>query len=424
MTELREFGRTRLFVALAAIVALCSPVVAAGFAGPLLPGPMATQVTATGSQSFATLEAARGRVTVIRLGRTEAASAPMALQLDDVIVTKEGRATVRFNLDGTVLRIGPDSKVQINETATERNVSVFFGRLWAHVVRFKEQTTRFTTGSTIAAIRGTEVNFAVATDGDETQIALLEGQIEATTDTGTLAVSSGQTATAKKGKAPTRSVRVKPQDTVQWALYYLPVLYTKPGELGAGQPWQAKAQESTEAYLRGDLAAALDSIGSIADTDIKEPRFFTYRASLLLASGNVEKAGQDIDKALSLAPKDSDALALQSIMAVARNQTDRALSTADRAVKADERSATAQIARSYALQASFDLAGARASLEKAVELEPGDALAWARLAEVRSSLGDLDGALEAAQKAVELEPGLSRTQTVLGFAHLTRVQTR
>jgi tetratricopeptide (TPR) repeat protein len=424
MTERHRIGRNQLLVALTGIVVLCSPVVVDGFAGPLLPGPMAAQVATAGSQPFATLEAARGRVTIIRLGRAELTSPPMPLQLDDIIVTKEGRATVRFNADGTVLRIGPDSRVQVNETATERNVSVFFGRLWAHVVRFKEQTTRFATGSTIAAIRGTEVTFAVAVDGDETQVAVLEGQVEATTDTRSLVIDAGQPAVGKKGKAPTRQVRVKPTDTVQWALYYLPVLYTKPGELGEGQAWQGKARESAEAYLGGDLAAAIDSVEGIADVDIKEPRFFTYRASLLLASGNVEKAGQDIEKALSLAPKNSEALALQSIIAVARNQVDRALSTADRAVAADPRSATAQIARSYALQAKFDLEGARKSLETAVELAPDDALAWARLAEIRSSLGDLNGALEAAQKAVELEPNLSRTQAVLGFAHLTRVQTR
>ena len=37
--------------------------------------------------------------------------------------------------------------------------------------------------------------------------------------------------------------------------------------------------------------------------------------------------------------------------------------------------------------------------------------------------GNLDKALEAAQKAVSLNPNLSRTQTVLGFAHLIRIDT-
>ena len=39
------------------------------------------------------------------------------------------------------------------------------------------------------------------------------------------------------------------------------------------------------------------------------------------------------------------------------------------------------------------------------------------------SFSQLDEALEAAQKAVAIDANLSRTQTVLGFAHLTRVDT-
>jgi tetratricopeptide (TPR) repeat protein len=424
MTEQHRIGWTQWLVALAGIVALCSPSVARGSAGPQTAATMAALVAATSNQQIATLEAARGRVTIIRLGRTELPSLSMPLQLDDVIVTRQGRATVRFHSDGMVLRIGPDSRVQINESAKERDIKVFFGRLWAHVVRFKEQTTRFATSSTIAAVRGTEVSFGVAVDGDETQLAVLEGQVEAKTDAGSLTLKNGESAVARKGKAPAFSVRVRPQDAVQWALYYLPVLYTKPGELGTGQEWQGKVRESTEAYLKGDLGTALDSLENLDVKDIRDPRFFTYRASLLLATGSVEKAGQDIEMALSLAPNNSEALALQAIVAVAKNQTDRALTIADRAARADPRSATAEVARSYARQAKFDLEGARESLENAVRLAPNDALAWARLAEIRSSLGYLDEALAAAQKAVELEPNLSRTQTVLGFAYLTRVQTR
>ncbi len=96
---------------------------------------------------------------------------------------------------------------------------------------------------------------------------------------------------------------------------------------------------------------------------------------------------------------------------------------AQQAVGAAPNSAAALIALSYAQQSRFDLEGARASLTKAVELEPRNALAWARLAELHSSFGMLDRALSAAQEAVTLEPNLSRTQTVLGFAYLTRVQT-
>jgi tetratricopeptide (TPR) repeat protein len=373
--------------------------------------------------AFATLEAVGGQVVVVRLGQPQPPTPGMALQLDDVVVTKRGRASVRFHSDGTVLRIGPDSRVQVNESAAQRDITVFFGRLWAHVVRWKERPTRFATSGTIAAVRGTEVSMAVETDGDRTQLAVLEGLVLAQNDAGSLELKGGQTATARKGTAPVRGIAVRPKDAVQWALYYLPVVYAKPGDMGEGAPWQTKARESAEAWGKGELERAIASLEGVDDAGIREAKFFTYRASLLLATGNVEEAGKDLDRALKLAENDANALALQSIIAVARNETDKALSLARRSASAAPKASTPQIALSYAQQARFDLEGARASLEKAVQLEPQDALAWARLAEIRSSLGRLDSALDAAGEAARLAPNLARTQTVLGYAYLTKVRT-
>jgi tetratricopeptide (TPR) repeat protein len=149
---------------------------------------------------------------------------------------------------------------------------------------------------------------------------------------------------------------------------------------------------------------------------------YAYRASELLAVGRFDEAEREIDRALSLQPQYSEALALQAIIAVVQNEKEKGLSAAKQAVQVDPNSATAQIALSYAQQANFDLEGARASLEKAVQLDPQNALAWARLAELHASFGDLDESLETAQKAVSLNPNLSRTQTVVGFAYLNQVR--
>ncbi len=396
--SVRRIGRTWRLFSLLAIAALGAPAVAFG-APP--------QSTAAGADQVATLEAAAGRVSVIRLGQSQPVSASMALQLNDVLVTREGRATVRFHSDGTVIRIGPDSRVQIDERAKEREITVFLGRVWAHVVRFKERTTRFRTRSTIAAIRGTELSLGVAVDGDETQLAVLEGQVVAETDAGKLALERGQVAVARAGVAPALSVQVRPLDAVRWALYYLPVLPVRPDEAGAD-----------------DLGQALERLEGLPADATRDARFLSHRASLLLAAGSVEQASKDIEQALALAADDSDALALKTIVAVAGNDPEQALATARKAVAAAPKSATAQIALSYAQQAGFDLEGSRQSLENAVALAPDAALAWARLAEIRSSLGNRAAALQAAEKAASLNPRLSRTQTVLGYAYLAQVRTR
>jgi len=360
MTGFCRVGWTRGLLALAVMVGLGSPAAA---------------------QEFATLEVTGGQVTVVRLGQPQAASPSMALQLNDILVTRQGRASVRFLSDGTVLRVGPESRVQINESAKERDITLFFGRLWAHVIRWKERPTRFTSGSTIAAIRGTELSLAVASDGNETQLSVIEGHVEASTDAGKLNLEGGQVATGAKGRALVVTLKARPLDAVQWALYYPPVLNAKPG--AAETPAQ--------------------------------------RAAAKLAAGSVEDAVKELDAALAANPNDADALALKAIVSVATNRRDDALATAQRAVAVNPKSASAQVALSYARQAKFDLEGARASLETAVALEPGNALAWARLAEIRSSLGEGGASLAAARKAAELEPGLARAQTVLGFSHLTQV---
>lgn len=204
-------------------------------------------------------------------------------------------------------------------------------------------------------------------------------------------LTGGQSAVATAGKAPVLRVVVRPRDAVQWALYYLPVMYVPAGE--------------------------------VPKEDMSDPQFLAYRASQLLSVGRVDEAGADIERALSLDPKYSDAFALQSIIAVVQNEKDKALSAAQEAIDTGPNSATARIAMSYAQQAGFDLKGARTSVEAAVKLDPNNALAWARLAELWSSFGRLGKALDAAKKAVELDPSLARTQMVLGFAYLSQVKT-
>ena len=121
-------------------------------------------------------------------------------------------------------------------------------------------------------------------------------------------------------------------------------------------------------------------------------------------------------------PNNSDALALQSIIAIVQNDKDKALALAKKAANAAPKSATAWIALSYANQARFDLEGARENLYEATRVDPGNALAWARLSEIQASFGRLDKALDAAKKAESLAPNLSLTQNVLGFAYLTQVK--
>jgi len=279
------------------------------------------------------------------------------------------------------------------------------------------------TATVNAGVEGTE--FFIRVEEGKTSLSVFEGKVLASNEAGSLPVTTGQSAVAEKGKAPVPLLVIRPRDAVQWAIYYPPVIYARPDNFQSVSDPGLKGmlQKSVDSYWKGDLAGAFSAIEG-APQDISDPVFFTYRASLLLTVGRVDEARADIDQALRLDPKNSDAFALQSIVAVAQNDQEKALNLAQKAVEAGPKSPTAQIALSYAQQATFNLQGASNSVNEAVKLDPENALAWARLADLRQSFGELDKSLDAAKKAAALSPGLSRTQTVLGFAYLTEVNTR
>lgn len=271
-----------------------------------------------------------------------------------------------------------------------------------------------------AGVEGTEG--IVRVEADRTSISIFEGKVVATNEAGSLTITDGQSVICAKGVAPAFVVWVRPRDAVRWALYYPPVLYLRPEAFSRAPGWQESVRTSIEAFTRGDVRTALEEVKGIPDT-IGDARVYAYRASLLLAVGRVDEAGTDLQRALNANPRDGEALALQSIVAVTQNDQDEALRLARAAVAAAPKSPSAFIALSYAQQARFDLESARDSVKRAIALGPENALAWARLAELDMSFAELGGAVDAAREAVALDPHLSRAQTVLGFADLARAET-
>jgi Tfp pilus assembly protein PilF len=307
---------------------------------------------------------------------------------DTIRTDRKSRADIALS-NHPLLRLDQNSTVTLGGMKDEKTslvdmvsgAALFFSRVTRNL--------EVRTATVNAGVEGTE--FFIRVEEGKTDLTVFEGKVLASNAAGGLPVTTGQSAVAEAGKAPVYRVVVRPRDAVHWALYYPPVLDPRPSDL---------KEESND------------------------PRFYTTRASQLLAVGRVDEATADIDKAQKLDPKNSDAFALLSMIAVTQNEKGKALELAQQAVTADPKSATAMIALSYAQQAHFDLKGALGSLEEAVKLAPGNALAWARLAELQQSFGYLDKSLDSAKKAVALNPDLSRTQTVLGFSHLTRIETK
>jgi tetratricopeptide (TPR) repeat protein len=338
---------------------------------------------------------------------------------DTIRVQAKSRADVML-LNQSIMRLNANSTITVAAPKDQTTGVVGLLQGATNILSRGPRSLEVNTPFTVAGVRGTE--FYLSVESDRTLVTVFEGTVVAENKAGSLSLTDGQSATAEAGKAPVLRTVVKPRDAVQWALYYPPVVYFRPDEFPAGAGWQGMVRSSTEAYGKGDLTKALQSVENLP-ADVRDPRVYAYRAQLLLAVGRVDDASADIDRALQFAPNDPNALALQSMIAIVQNDKDKALALAQKDVAANPTSATALIALSYAQQARFDLPGARASVQKAVELDPQNALAYARLAELNSSFGDLDKTFAAAQKAAALDPNLARTQTVLGFAYLTQIKT-
>lgn len=307
---------------------------------------------------------------------------------DDVIQTHSNSRASFTLINDSTLRINQNSNFIFEAPKEGKTFLLKLLKGATHIFSRTPRALQVQTPHTSAGVRGTE--FLVTVEENKTIITVYEGAVLAENRAGSLNLNSGQSAVAEKGRAPVLIVVAYPRNAVSWALYYPPVIYTP-------------AQKREEA-----------SGG---------PRFLVQRASQLLHLGQLESAKSDIAMVLNQYPGNIEALALQTIIALVQNDTEKALTLGQKAVEANPNSATALVALSYAQQAVFDLEGARSSLEAAVEADPQNGLAWARLAELWSSSGRLDKSLDAAQKAVAIAPYLSRTQTVLGFAYLTQVKT-
>lgn len=263
-----------------------------------------------------------------------------------------------------------------------------------------------------AAVEGTE--FLLHIGADQILLTVYEGVVRAANEAGETRIGAGEAITVARGRAPTPYALVRSRDAVHWALYYPPLVYYRPEEL-ADRPAMRRA---LDAERRGDVDAAIEAL-----TDIDDTRVLTYRAALLLNVGRADAARADLERALARTPGDSDALALASLFATARDDRTEAMRLAQAAVDAASPSPAAWLALSYARQAEFNLDGARAAVERAVEAAPENALARARLAEMALSLGDLNAALAAAETAVTHDPSLARAHMVRGFVHLARIET-
>jgi len=314
----------------------------------------------------------QGKVEVRKQDASNSAWQPVGLQQtyclgDTIRVKANSRAAVELHND-TILRLNQNTTLVLSGPKKEVSwLDLLKGSL--HSISRVPRSLKIKTPFVNAGVEGTE--FLVSVDTDNTLVGVIEGKVVVDNEFGRILLAKDQSAITYKGQAPVLRLDIKPTDSVQWSLYYpsLNVVELKPAEdlIRVGQV------DAAEALLAGKSSA--------------------------------------------------EALALRSVIAIARNNKDEALKFAQQAIQTNSKSVAAHLSHSYALQAMFDLPAAKAAAQQAIEQDGQHAVAWARLAELQLSLSELDQGLASARRAVELQPELGRTQTILGFAHLLQYET-
>ncbi|MBW1636495.1 MAG: TonB-dependent receptor [Deltaproteobacteria bacterium] len=341
---------------------------------------------------------------------------------DSIRVGENSRAALLL-ANETIIRLDQNTILTLGLPEDDRPLllRIFQGVLYYFSIkpRSLELETPFVNG----AVEGTE--FLISISGKQTQISVFEGRVLAENKGGSLTIHSGQSAVAGKDQKPITTPMINRRDGIQWALYYPPLLnfqkYVRPVENMSKV--QKTVAEAVDYFLKGDLVASLRLMekraGRIADAD-----FYKVRASLYLTAGRVGEAEKDISALLKMDESSrAFGLAVQGVIVLIRGHLDQAEQLVQQALSLRPQLPTALVAVSYVQQAGLQLDAARKSIEKAMEEAPGNGLLLVRYAEILQSLDtNSRDAVAAAEKGVDAAPYLARPLTVLGFAHLDRME--
>ncbi len=378
--------------------------------------PVYLEASSSCTEWVAKVVSVQGKVETQRLGLVNwkaIQQGDVFCQGDKIRSEKNSRATLQLS-NNSLISVDQNTNLKFSvpkvEAASSWLIELFKGSAF---FRSREsQRLNINTPFINAVHEGTE--FLVTVNSEQTEITVFDGQVAATNQQGKIYIKKGFMGIAKKGEAPrVKALTIRPEDAVQWTLYYPPIVDYQHFKSATFKP-------AIDAYEQGNIYQSLDTLEDVP-ADQRDRDYLVLKSSLLLTVGRVEEALELIKQARSLNQNESSAIALQSIISVAKNRQDEALKLAQQAVTLNPQSAVAQIALSYAYQSNFKIEPALQTTREATRLSPDNALAWAKLSELQLSTGERSDALESAKKAQALNPQLDRTHTILGFANLAEV---
>ncbi|HVL02349.1 MAG TPA: FecR domain-containing protein, partial [Dongiaceae bacterium] len=306
---------------------------------------------------------------------------------DSVRVGANSRAALYLR-NNTFMRLDENSLVNFPAAKQDGGYWLDLSQGFAHFISRIVNRFEVSTPYVNAVVEGTE--FIVSAAPAQASVAVMEGKVKTYNDAGSESITSGQQVQASSRTASLTRLNVPSAKTVEWAIYYPPVL-----TLNSIQPLTADEKNHLDALQpflqqnRPDLA-----LQALEQNPASTPALDLARAALLLAVGRVDDFDASIAGQLS-GPHAGTAYALKAVADAARNRADSAMTSAKKAVELAPQQAASHIALSYAQQASLQLDDALASAKKTTDVEPSNALGWLRLVELRLTQGDIGAAKKA-----------------------------
>jgi len=241
----------------------------------------------------------------------------------------------------------------------------------------KNMRINIETPTVTAGIRGTEINMTVAPN-KRVSITVLEGEVTAANEFGSITGNSGELITVNPGEAPVKTLLIEPDDAVQWTV-----------TISAG------------------LESHLEKMAKVY------PQLFS-----LIQSRRMIQAGKVIEQILRDTPDDPGALSWLALIRLFHGKTDLALEAAEKSVTLDPESLSSQIILSYCYQGKFELEKGKAVLETVLNKNPDHVLALVNLARLMFGSNETKQSALTIDRAFKVAPDNPELLTLKGFLAL------
>lgn len=290
--------------------------------------------------------------------------------------------------------------------------SLIKGSIWA---RNKNKKVRadFKSVTATIGIRGTELTITVTDDSLQTSV--LEGSIEVVNEQGSLVANAGESVTAEKDQALTKTTLLNPLDAVQWTLVVPPLM-------------TFDTIQSTEANITTDIITSIEAkdYATASNTVNKQlsdkpgnRQLQMVDAVLDIYIGEIQSADKKLS-ALAKAQATDDVLRALALTRLMLGDKESANTLATQAASIDDKNTSNLIIQAYVLQSQFKLEEAQSVIEQTIVIEPLNTTALLILAQLQFGSGYHDEALDTLRSARATDNQSALVENLAGFVLMSK----